>query len=228
MVFKKDKVFDVRQQTLFGKQAKKQGVHLEIIVHDFDTVDAFPGGVPLGVAVEHSVLGFVAVAYNRQGVVFEQKRNVFAVMLYLVEGFVYGSVFVEPVFEFKQYQRNAVDVNDNVGTAFVFAYNTELIDTPKHIVFGILIINRIDVDGFFVAYTIFVFITDSFGEFQVETTVAVIDVGTRIVAEVRHGKVLNLARQLRILLHNKVAQLVFQYYSIGILWQFIAFYVRVA
>ena len=228
MVFKKDEVFDVRQQTLFGKQAKKQGVHLEIIVHDFDTVDTFPCGIPFGVAVEHAVLGFVAIAHNRQGVVFEQERNVFAVMLYLVEGFVYGGVFVKPVFEFKQHQRNAVDVNNNVGTAFVFAYNTELVDTPKHIVFGILIINRIDVDGFFVALGIFVFITDSFGQFQVETTVAVIDVGTRIVAEVCHGKVLNLARQLRILLHDKVLQLVFQDYGIGILGQFVAFYVRIA
>jgi hypothetical protein len=79
-----------------------------------------------------------------EGVVVEELRDVVAVVLDLVPRALHGGFFGVRILQFEDGQRQAVDEEDEIGTAVVAAVDRKLIGDEEFVVFRVLPIDGID------------------------------------------------------------------------------------
>lgn len=111
----------------------------------FFAVDGLPGLESAERGGEGSGLGFQSVRDDAKGVVEEQRGDDRLVGLYLVVGLSDGGVGVGRVLELDDYERQAVDVENDVGPLVLVALNDGvLVDGEEDVFFGILEIDEPD------------------------------------------------------------------------------------
>ena len=144
-----DKILDNRKQTVFSEQPlhhrDKRADSVQLLVLRFN----FPPRIEIVVWTEKRTVFVVRpVADDHKGIVFEQFRNVSAVadgkLLVSVHD---RCVFFDGAFEFQNHHGNAIDKHNSIGNAELTAHALyfKLIDCLEDIVFGVIIIDQLNI-----------------------------------------------------------------------------------
>ena len=186
--FKEDEVAHVGEQAVFWEKPFDECLHGACSVRlDLEAVYGHPRVVPFAAGRPRAVQGGDAVGDDDEAVVIEELGNLVGVMLDLVEGVFDGGFFVVGILEFEDDQRQAVDEDDDVGTAVVLPMNGKLIDGADVVLVRLIPVDRIDVAMFAVPVWKFHFQFDAACEHLVKGKVAAQGVGTFGLAEDAHG-----------------------------------------
>src|SRR5262245_56545624 len=124
-----DEVPDVREKPLLREKPLDEGFHrarrARLIVL---AVDRLPRRVPFGRRGPYAVASAHTIADDAEGVELEHLRNVYGVVLDLVERLFFGRRNGIRILQLEQDERQTVDVDDDVGTAIVRATDGQLVD----------------------------------------------------------------------------------------------------
>ena len=121
------------------------------------------------------MIGFLPIGDHRDGIVIEELWNVLFIMLDLVEGILDRGIFVEHVFKLKHHQRQAIDKDDEIWTALVFAFDGKLVDAKKIVVLRMLKVYGVQM-GSFVFFLFLPRDVDAHGDLAMDISVSVIQV----------------------------------------------------
>jgi len=194
--FVDDEVAHVVQQPRLGEEALDKSLHRAggLGLHRL-AIDGFPRREPLEVGAVHALQRGGAVGQDAAGVELEQARDVVQVVLKLVVGAGHVGRFAPRAFQLEDDQRQAVDVDDDVGPAGVCAFDGELVDDQEVVVLGVVPVDEVDVLVAVCAVDL-IFQLVATGEGLVEVHVALVQRHTVGVAGGGHDFVQGLGQQM--------------------------------
>ncbi|OPZ24834.1 MAG: hypothetical protein BWZ00_01920 [Bacteroidetes bacterium ADurb.BinA174] len=131
-------------QRLLIEHSLNKGFQLTDQMGGFNfSVGRFPGHKTAESRRNSSRFGFQPIGNNHKTVVNKKRRNQGFISLYLSECRTNGCIFIGSIFQFDDYQRNAVNKQNNIGSfGMVVFHNGKLVDNQKIVVIRIFKINQ--------------------------------------------------------------------------------------
>lgn len=186
--FKEDEVAHVGEQAVFWEKPFDEGLHGACSVRlDLETVYGHPRVIPFAAGRPCAMQGGDAVGDDDKAVVIEELGNLVGVMLDLVEGVFDGGFFIVGILEFKDDQRQAINEDNNIGTAVVLPMNGKLIDGADVVLVRLIPVDGVDVAMLAVPVWKLHFQFDAASEHLMKGEVAAQGVGAFGLAEDAHG-----------------------------------------